>query len=197
MYVYWVKSRVLSFYDIFYFFVDSAGLSLFSLFLKSNLVSGKVSQKLAQSLCYWLTKNPKSLKVCISFPKSVSNSQPLLSSKILTNLMSNQNLFDFQCLLFNPNKPFTRGQSFVQQDVDLMIDCFVSCFRIKPHNNDPLKVCLNPVSPSMFHFVLVSSLYRYIHWLLLSQIHDSKIHLYVRANKCKQFESCKICDLHL
>ncbi|XP_072156372.1 neurofibromin isoform X3 [Bemisia tabaci] len=71
-------------------------------------------------------------------------------------------LNDLKCLLFNPNKPFTRGQSFVQQDVDLMIDCFVSCFRIKPHNNDPLKVCLNPVSPSMFHFVLVSSLYRVV-----------------------------------
>jgi len=42
-----------------------------------------------------------------------------------------------------------------------MIDCFVSCFRINPHNNEPLKVCLNPNSPSTYHFVLVSSLHRY------------------------------------
>lgn len=50
-----------------------------------------------------------------------------------------------------------------------MIDCFVSCFRIKPHNNEALKVCLNLNSPSVYHFVLVRSLYRIVtesklHW---------------------------------
>ncbi len=49
----------------------------------------------------------------------------------------------------------------MNQDIDLMIDCFVSCFRINPHNNEALKVCLNPHSPPTFHFVLVASLYRY------------------------------------
>ncbi|KAF4521106.1 hypothetical protein B566_EDAN009061 [Ephemera danica] len=53
-------------------------------------------------------------------------------------------------------------KSFVGHDIDLMIDCFVSCFRIKPHNNEALKVCLNPSSPPTFHLVLVSSLYRII-----------------------------------
>ena len=48
----------------------------------------------------------------------------------------------------------------MNQDIDLMIDCFVSCFRINPHNNEALKVCLNPHSPPTFHFVLVASLYR-------------------------------------
>jgi len=43
-----------------------------------------------------------------------------------------------------------------------MVDCFVSCFRITPHNNDLLKVCLNPGSPTMFHFVLVNVLHRII-----------------------------------
>lgn len=65
-----------------------------------------------------------------------------------------------QVLLFNPGKPFSRGQAYMNQDIDLMIDCFVSCFRINPHNNEALKVCLNPHSPPTFHYVLVASLYR-------------------------------------
>ncbi|XP_069989899.1 neurofibromin isoform X4 [Penaeus vannamei] len=65
-------------------------------------------------------------------------------------------------LLFNIVKPFSRGQAYICQDVDLMIDCFVSLFRILPHNNEALKVCLNPNSQSTYHFVLVSSLYRII-----------------------------------
>lgn len=46
--------------------------------------------------------------------------------------------------------------------MDLMIDCFVSIFRIKPHNYDALKVCLNLNSPSTYHFVLVRSLYKIV-----------------------------------
>ncbi|KAB7494213.1 Neurofibromin [Armadillidium nasatum] len=65
-------------------------------------------------------------------------------------------------LLFNPVKPFSRGQSYVYQDMDLMIDCFVSLFRINPHNNEVLKVCLNPNSPPIYHYVLVNSLFRII-----------------------------------
>ncbi|XP_042885721.1 neurofibromin-like isoform X11 [Penaeus japonicus] len=65
-------------------------------------------------------------------------------------------------LLFNIVKPFSRGQAYICQDVDLMIDCFVSLFRILPHNNEALKACLNPNSQSTYHFVLVSSLYRII-----------------------------------
>lgn len=66
------------------------------------------------------------------------------------------------------------------------MDCFVSCFRINPHNNQhfkvtaaaegpgavpggpgphgvcPLQVCLASSSPSTFHFVLVNSLHRII-----------------------------------
>lgn len=68
----------------------------------------------------------------------------------------------FQSLLFNPTKPFSRGQNYLYQDMDLMIDCFVSCFRIKPHNNEALKVCLNLSSPTTYHFVLVRSLYRFV-----------------------------------
>lgn len=51
-------------------------------------------------------------------------------------------------LLFNPSKPFSRGNQ--NADIDLMIDCLVSCFRINPHNNQHFKVkscppaCLPP-----------------------------------------------------
>lgn len=69
--------------------------------------------------------------------------------------------FFLQNLLFSPSKPFSRGQNYILHDIDLMIDCFVSCFRIKPHNNEALKVCLNPNSSVLYHYVLISSLYRY------------------------------------
>jgi neurofibromin 1 len=77
-----------------------------------------------------------------------------------------------QCLLFNPVKPFSRGQGWVSQDVDLMIDCFLSCFRITPHNNDLLKTCLSPSAQPIYHFVLVNALHRIVtqvrYWLNLS-----------------------------
>lgn len=65
---------------------------------------------------------------------------------------------DLKALLFNPAKPFARGQGPNCSDIDLMIDCWVSCFRIKPHNNEALKVCLSLTSPPAYHFVIVSSL---------------------------------------
>ncbi|XP_016125031.1 neurofibromin-like isoform X1 [Sinocyclocheilus grahami] len=71
-------------------------------------------------------------------------------------------VMDLKGLLFNPAKPFSRGAGSQSADVDLMIDCFVSCFRINPHNNQQFKVCLAPSSPPTFHFVLVNSLHRII-----------------------------------
>ncbi|XP_033905598.2 neurofibromin isoform X12 [Acipenser ruthenus] len=69
---------------------------------------------------------------------------------------------DLKALLFNPAKTFSRGTGSQSADMDLMIDCFVSCFRINPHNNQHFKVCLAPSSPPTFHFVLVNSLHRII-----------------------------------
>ncbi|XP_058856878.1 neurofibromin isoform X2 [Acipenser ruthenus] len=69
---------------------------------------------------------------------------------------------DLKALLFNPGKTFSRGTGSQSADMDLMIDCFVSCFRINPHNNQHFKVCLAPSSPPTFHFVLVNSLHRII-----------------------------------
>ncbi|KAM9801137.1 neurofibromin isoform 1-T1 [Neosynchiropus ocellatus] len=71
-------------------------------------------------------------------------------------------VMDLKALLFNPAKPFWRGVGNQNADVELMMDCFVSCFRINPHNNHHFKVCLAPSSPSTFHFVLVNSLHRII-----------------------------------
>ncbi|XP_043387402.1 neurofibromin isoform X4 [Chelonia mydas] len=67
---------------------------------------------------------------------------------------------DLKTLLFNPSKPFSRGNQ--NADVDLMIDCLVSCFRINPQKNPYLKICLAQNSPSTFHYVLVNSLQRII-----------------------------------
>uniref|UniRef100_A0A672NDK3 Neurofibromin 1 n=1 Tax=Sinocyclocheilus grahami TaxID=75366 RepID=A0A672NDK3_SINGR len=51
-------------------------------------------------------------------------------------------VMDLKGLLFNPAKPFSRGAGSQSADVDLMIDCFVSCFRINPHNNQlDLNLC--------------------------------------------------------
>ncbi|XP_071038330.1 neurofibromin isoform X2 [Parasteatoda tepidariorum] len=83
------------------------------------------------------------------------------SNNVVFSLVQNV-ITDLKLLLFNPGKPFCRSQATISQDVDLMIDCFVSCFRINPHNNEALKVCLNLNSPSTYHFVLVCSLYRII-----------------------------------
>ncbi|XP_035767248.1 neurofibromin [Neolamprologus brichardi] len=71
-------------------------------------------------------------------------------------------VMDLKALLFNPAKPFWRGTGSQNADVELMMDCFVSCFRINPHNNQHFKVCLASSSPSTFHFVLVNSLHRII-----------------------------------
>ncbi|CAL8344392.1 unnamed protein product, partial [Arctogadus glacialis] len=71
-------------------------------------------------------------------------------------------VMDLKALLFNPAKPFWRGTGSQNTDLDLMMDCFVSCFRINPHNNQHFKVCLATSSPTTFHFVLVNSLHRII-----------------------------------
>ena len=69
---------------------------------------------------------------------------------------------DLKQILFNPMKPFSRGQDKINVDLELMIEFFLACLRLNPHNNEVLKVCLNLSSPAMFHYVLVKALYRII-----------------------------------
>uniref|UniRef100_A0A672PGP8 Neurofibromin 1 n=1 Tax=Sinocyclocheilus grahami TaxID=75366 RepID=A0A672PGP8_SINGR len=51
-------------------------------------------------------------------------------------------VMDLKGLLFNPTKPFSRGAGCQSADVDLMIDCFVSCYRVNPRNNQHFKASL-------------------------------------------------------
>ena len=70
---------------------------------------------------------------------------------------------DLKQILFNPVKPFSRGGSDkTSQDIDLMIEFFLACVRLNPHNNEVLKICLNLNSASVFHYILVKALYRII-----------------------------------
>lgn len=96
---------------------------------------------------------------CIKLCKASTYVNNLDSNNVIFTLVQHV-MNDLMALLFNPGKVFSRGQSYVAHDIDLMIDCFVSFFRIKPHNNEVLKVCLNLNYPSTYQFVLVSSLYK-------------------------------------
>ncbi|CAF1066978.1 unnamed protein product [Adineta ricciae] len=69
---------------------------------------------------------------------------------------------DLKQILFNPARPFSRGQDKVNVDLELMIEFFLVCLRLCPHNNEVLRICLNLSSPAMFHYVLVKALYRII-----------------------------------
>ncbi|KAM3956254.1 LOW QUALITY PROTEIN: neurofibromin 1 [Aphomia sociella] len=70
---------------------------------------------------------------------------------------------DLKSLLFNPSKSCARGSLISgYSEFDLMTDCFVSLFRIMPHNNDALKVCLNLNTHISYHYVIVNSLLRII-----------------------------------
>jgi neurofibromin 1 len=92
------------------------------------------------------------------------------SATYINNKDSNNVLFvlvksvigDLKHILFNPLKPFSRGQDKINLDLELMIEFFLACLRLNPHNNEVLKVCLNLSSPAMFHYVLVKALYRII-----------------------------------
>ncbi|CAG9134297.1 unnamed protein product [Plutella xylostella] len=68
-----------------------------------------------------------------------------------------------QSLLFNPAKCYMRGNVISgYSELELMTDCFVALFRIMPHNNDALKVCLNLNINISYHYVCVNSLSRII-----------------------------------
>ncbi|XP_071946540.1 neurofibromin-like [Antedon mediterranea] len=67
---------------------------------------------------------------------------------------------DLKALLFNVNKPFTRG--LLSSDIDLMVECAVACFRIQPDYADHFQACLGPGAPALFHLVLVRSLHTII-----------------------------------
>nr|XP_046916512.1 neurofibromin-like isoform X2 [Dermatophagoides farinae] len=97
---------------------------------------------------------------CVKLCKASTYINILDSNNVMFTLVQSV-INDLKLLLFN-TKPLIRSPSNLYNDVELMIECFVSIFRITPHNNEALKVCLNPNCPSMYHYVLVCSLFRII-----------------------------------
>lgn len=95
------------------------------------------------------------LKVCV-----LALSSKITKQNIFRQIYSNTEKFQLQMLLFTPSKPFTRGQVPSCADIEMMIDCMVSFFRITPHNADAQKACLLLQAPPAFHFVVVSSFLR-------------------------------------
>lgn len=99
---------------------------------------------------------------CVKLTKAATYVNNAESKNNVILILVQQLMDDLKTLLFHPSKPFSRGQNYNAQDVDLMIDSFVSCFRINPHNNEMFKFCLNVNHPSTYQFVLVSSLYKQV-----------------------------------
>lgn len=97
---------------------------------------------------------------CVNLIKAATYISNTESSNNVVLTLAQQLMDDLMSLLFNPSKSFSRGQNYNAQDIDLMIDSFVSSFRINPHNNEVFKFCLNVNYPSTYQFVLVSSLYK-------------------------------------
>lgn len=77
---------------------------------------------------------------CVKLCKASTYISILDSSNVAFTLVQSV-IVDLKLLLFNSAKPFNRTQATAIQDLELMIDCFVSIFRITPHNNEALKVC--------------------------------------------------------
>lgn len=99
---------------------------------------------------------------CVNLTKAATYVSNAESSNNVILILVQQLRDDLMNVLFNPSKPFSRGQNYSAQDVDLMIDSFVSFFRINPHNNEVFKFCLNVNYSSTYQFVLVSSLYKQV-----------------------------------
>ena len=116
--------------------------------IKRGLVSHSSSKQLTEAAAI----------SCVKLCKASTYINYINDSNNVTFQLVQSVINDLKTLLFNPTKPFTRGQGCNVSDIDMMIDCFVSCFRIKPHNNEALKICLNPASPPAYHVVIVSSL---------------------------------------
>lgn len=114
--------------------------------LAGHHTSSKQSSEVAAVLAF--------VKLC----KSATYINNKDSSNVLFALVPSV-ISDLKTILFNPTKPFCRGDK-ASQDIELMIEFFLACVRLNPHNNEVLKICLNLSSASVFHYILVKALYR-------------------------------------
>lgn len=117
--------------------------------VKKGVVSHSASKQLTESAAI----------ACVKLCK-ISTYIPTTESTNVTFVLVQSVINDVKALLFNPAKPFARGQGPNCSDIDLMIDCMVACFRITPHNAEAQKACLLLNAPPAYHFVIVSSLLR-------------------------------------
>ena len=134
---------------------------------------------------------------CVKLCKAATYINILDSNNVIFSLVQSI-ISDLKQLLFKADKPFSRGTLFMSQDIDLLIDFFLANFRLNPHNNDTLKVCLNTQSPSLYHHVLVSSLHiiitqrRLQWWPQISILYNKSSELKVRYSE-KASKATKIC----
>lgn len=118
--------------------------------VKKGIISHSASKTLTESAAI----------ACVKLCK-ISTYIPTTESMNVTFVLVQSVINDVKALLFNPAKPFARGQYCEKMsDIDLMIDCMVACFRITPHNAEAQKACLMLNAPPAYHFVIVSSLLR-------------------------------------
>lgn len=75
---------------------------------------------------------------CVHLCKASTYINILDSNNVIFTLVQSI-INDLKLLLFNA-KPFFRNPPNVIHDLELMIECFVSIFRITPHNNEAIKV---------------------------------------------------------
>lgn len=123
---------------------------------------------------------------CVNLIKAATYISKNEASNNVVLILVQQLMDDLMSLLFNPSKPFSRGQNYSAQDVELMIDFFVSSFRINPHNNEVFKFCLNVNYPSTYQFVLVSSLYKQVPKIFSSR--SNRIRISQIVSKSDRFQ---------
>ncbi|XP_071790650.1 neurofibromin-like isoform X1 [Asterias amurensis] len=92
-----------------------------------------------------------SVKLCKA-ASYVKDSQNSTLCKLVNDLM-----MDLKMLLFNPAKPFSRGN--FSADIELMVECAVACFRLRPDKCEHFNACLSVHAPPHFHLVLVRALH--------------------------------------
>ncbi|XP_038058629.1 neurofibromin-like isoform X2 [Patiria miniata] len=114
-----------------------------------------------------------SVKLCKA-ASYISNPQKSVLCKLVNKLM-----LDLKMLLFNPNKPFSRGAGNFSADIELMVECAVACFRLRPDKCEHFNACLSVNAPPHFHLVLVRALHTIVTksnmkwWPKISVVYDT------------------------
>lgn len=95
--------------------------------------------------------------VCVKLCKVATYMRPEDNSVLCFLVVTMLN--ELKALLFNINKPFSLGSGSFLTTEELMVDCFVSSFRINYRNNQHFDICLQPNSPIIYHLAFVKGTY--------------------------------------